>query len=88
MGNGQNILVIIPAYNEEGSVGKVVEKVHAHLPQGEVLVVNDGSMDLTSEKSKLSPYAPKIVKAKIESPDGTEYLQNFKPLFPIRIQDE
>jgi glycosyltransferase involved in cell wall biosynthesis len=48
----ENILVIIPAYNEEGSVGKVVDEVHTHLPQGEVLVVNDGSTDLTSEKPK------------------------------------
>jgi glycosyltransferase involved in cell wall biosynthesis len=48
----KKVLVIIPAYNEEGSVGKVVEKVYAHLPQGEVLVVNDGSTDLTSEKAK------------------------------------
>ena len=49
MGYEKNILVIIPAYNEEGSVGKVVEEVHTHLPQVEVLVVNDGSTDLTSE---------------------------------------
>ena len=48
MGYEKNILVIIPAYNEEGSVGKVVEEVHTHLPQVEVLVVNDGSTDLTS----------------------------------------
>ena len=49
MGYEKNILVIIPAYNEEGSVGKVVEEVHTHLPRVEVLVVNDGSSDLTSE---------------------------------------
>jgi len=45
----QKILVIIPAYNEEGSVGKVVEEVKTFLPQIDVLVVNDGSSDLTSE---------------------------------------
>ena len=49
MGNEKNILVIIPAYNEEGSVGKVVEDVKTHLPQIDTLVVNDGSSDLTSE---------------------------------------
>jgi glycosyltransferase involved in cell wall biosynthesis len=54
MGNGQNILVIIPAYNEEGSVGKVVEEVRSHYPQIKTLVVNDGSTDLTSEKAKAS----------------------------------
>ena len=48
----KRILVIIPAYNEEGSVGKVVEGVKTHLPQIDVLVVNDGSTDLTSEIAK------------------------------------
>ena len=33
-------------------MGKVVEEVHTHLPQAEVLVVNDGSTDLTSEIAK------------------------------------
>ncbi len=51
-GLGKRILVIIPAFNEEGSLEKVVDQVHTHLPQGEVLVVNDGSTDLTSEKAK------------------------------------
>ena len=52
MGNGQNILVIIPAFNEEGSLEKVVGEVNIHLPRADVLVVNDGSTDLTSEKAK------------------------------------
>ena len=41
-----------------------------------------------SGKSKLAPYAPEIVKTKIERPDGTEFLQNFNPLFWIRIGDK
>ena len=48
----KKVLVIIPAFNEEGAVGKVVEEVHTHLPQVGVLVVNDGSTDLTSEIAK------------------------------------
>jgi glycosyltransferase involved in cell wall biosynthesis len=49
MGLKKRILVIIPAFNEEGSIGKVVEEVKTHLPQIHALVVNDGSSDLTSE---------------------------------------
>jgi glycosyltransferase involved in cell wall biosynthesis len=48
------ILVIVPAYNEERSVGQVVEKVRYHLPQADILVVNDGSIDLTSDKARAS----------------------------------
>ncbi len=45
-------LVIIPAYNEEASVAKVIEAVKHHHPQTDILVVNDGSTDLTSEIAK------------------------------------
>jgi len=38
----EKALVIIPAFDEEGSVGKVVEEVHTHLPQLELPGVNDG----------------------------------------------
>jgi len=48
----KNILVIIPAYNEEGSVEKVVEEIHTYIPQVEVLVVNDGSTDKTLERAR------------------------------------
>jgi len=51
MGLKKRILVIIPAYNEEGSVGKVIEEINTHLPQATLLVVNDGSTDHTSEKA-------------------------------------
>ncbi len=52
MESEKKALVIIPAFNEEGSVGKVVEEVKTQLPQVDVLVVNDGSTDLTSEIGK------------------------------------
>ena len=47
----KRILAIIPAYNEEGSVGKVIEELNTHLPEAAVLVINDGSTDHTSEKA-------------------------------------
>lgn len=54
MENEQKIIVIIPAYNEEGSVAKVIEEVRTHLRQADVLVVSDGSTDRTSEKAGAS----------------------------------
>jgi len=41
------LLVLIPAYNEEGAVGSVVEEVHAVMPGTPVLVVDDCSKDAT-----------------------------------------
>jgi glycosyltransferase involved in cell wall biosynthesis len=41
-------LAIIPAYNEEGNVRFVVEAIHRHAPDFDVLVVDDGSTDATA----------------------------------------
>lgn len=42
------ILVIVPAYNEEGSIRGVIEDLKKHFPGGDVVVINDGSRDKTS----------------------------------------
>jgi glycosyltransferase involved in cell wall biosynthesis len=42
-------LAVIPAYNEAASVGDVVRKVHSHVPEYDVLVVDDGSTDATGK---------------------------------------
>jgi glycosyltransferase involved in cell wall biosynthesis len=47
-----NTLVIIPAFNEEDSIERVIEGVRIALPQSTILVVNDGSTDLTSKIAK------------------------------------
>ncbi len=46
------ILVIIPAHNEEDSIEKVISAVQSHGNQIDILVVNDGSTDLTSPRAK------------------------------------
>ncbi|HUB37000.1 MAG TPA: glycosyltransferase family 2 protein [Solirubrobacteraceae bacterium] len=45
---GADVLIIIPAYNEQGRVGRVVEDVKLALPGADTLVVNDGSTDGTA----------------------------------------
>ena len=47
-----SLLVILPAYNEEAHVGGVVRSVLAALPGADVLVVDDGSSDRTSEEAR------------------------------------
>lgn len=42
------ILAIIPAYNEEKTIGEVIEKIKTEVPYMDILVINDGSKDLTS----------------------------------------
>ena len=42
-------LIIIPAYNEEGSIEKVVDNLIKNYPQYDYLVINDGSTDKTKQ---------------------------------------
>lgn len=46
-----DLLIIIPAYNEEGRVGQVVRDVRSTLPSADVLVINDGSADGTAAEA-------------------------------------
>ena len=42
------LLIVIPAYNEEGSIERVVDDLIQHYPQYDYVVVNDGSRDRTA----------------------------------------
>ena len=41
-------LAIVPAYNEEAMVGRVVREIERHAPDFDVVVVDDGSLDATA----------------------------------------
>ncbi len=43
------VLVIIPAYNEEASIGGVLHALRTHVPDYDIVVINDGSTDTTAE---------------------------------------
>ncbi|MCG0238817.1 MAG: glycosyltransferase family 2 protein [Firmicutes bacterium] len=42
------VLIIIPAYNEAGSIGLVLDEIRTYMPTADVLVVSDGSTDDTA----------------------------------------
>jgi glycosyltransferase involved in cell wall biosynthesis len=44
----QNLIVFIPAFNEEGSIEAVIRSVRESLPDADLLVVDDGSTDRTA----------------------------------------
>ncbi|MBM7495008.1 MULTISPECIES: glycosyltransferase family 2 protein [Micromonospora] len=48
MVNGKRVLIIIPAFNESGSIADVVGEVRGELPGVDVIVVDDGSADRTA----------------------------------------
>ena len=50
------VLAVIPAYNEEQSIVKVIDNLNEFAPDVDILVVNDGSTDKTSEICKKNPH--------------------------------
>jgi glycosyltransferase involved in cell wall biosynthesis len=42
------VLIIIPAYNEAGSIGQVLDEIRAFMPTADLLVISDGSTDATA----------------------------------------
>jgi len=44
-------LIIVPAYNEEGSIKRVIDNLKDNYPQYDYIIVNDGSTDATSQIS-------------------------------------
>ena len=51
-----DVLVIIPAYNEEGNIKRVVDELKEHGYSSDYIIVNDGSVDHTAEICKKNSY--------------------------------
>ena len=48
------ILLIIPAYNEEESIERVINNLEKNFPQYDYVIVNDGSKDKTEQAYMVS----------------------------------
>ena len=46
------ILVVVPAYKEEARIGGVIVGIRQHVPQADILVVDDGSPDGTADAAR------------------------------------
>ncbi len=45
----RDVLIIMPAFNEELNIGSVLKDIHKEVPEIPILVINDGSGDRTAE---------------------------------------
>jgi glycosyltransferase involved in cell wall biosynthesis len=45
-------LAVVPAYNEQETVARVIDSLHKHAPEFDVLVVDDGSTDRTGHAAR------------------------------------
>jgi len=50
----QPVTVVIPAYNEEKTVGDVIREVRQHVPDARILVIDDGSTDATARVARVA----------------------------------
>ncbi len=48
----RKVLIIIPAFNEQGRVGSVIRDVKHNLPRAKVLVIDDASADGTAREAR------------------------------------
>lgn len=54
MADAKHVLVLIPAFNEEGAVAGVIQEVQASVPGAPILVVDDCSVDATRSKAQIA----------------------------------
>lgn len=47
----QRLLAIVPAYNEQASIAAVVRSLRLHVPDWDVVVIDDGSLDATAKQA-------------------------------------
>jgi glycosyltransferase involved in cell wall biosynthesis len=48
----KRLLIVIPAYNEAGSIAAVIARVQTCAPQADIVVVDDGSTDATAQLAR------------------------------------
>ena len=84
----QKTLIVIPSFNEEDSIGQVLEDVKKYAPGISVLVINDGSRDQTAKIAEEN--GAKVISLPYNSGYGvalqTGYLYARKHNYSIVVQ--
>jgi len=82
------ILVIIPAFNEAASIGKLIQEVRSFVPQADLVVINDGSQDNTEEEALKvgAPVASLPLNLGIGGAVQTGYQIAFEDNYDIAVQ--
>ena len=68
----KRVLIIIPAYNEEESIERVVDDLIENYPQYDYLVINDGSKDKTLEICRKKGYNHLNMPINVGLADGVQ----------------
>src|SRR5690349_11661509 len=50
--SGPRVLIIVPAWNEQASIGSTVTEIRSAMPDADLLVVDDGSSDQTRARAE------------------------------------
>jgi dolichol-phosphate mannosyltransferase len=77
----ERVLVIVPTYNERDNLPEIVRAVHEHLPEADLLVVDDNSPDGTGQVAdELATSDPKVSVLHRAGKQGlgTAYVAGFK----------
>lgn len=79
----RKVAVCIPTYNEKENIIKIMEAVHAEVPDADILVVDDNSPDKTSEIVNEFMKTNEYVSIKVRNSKeglGAAYIDGFKTL--------
>ncbi len=79
--SNNNVIIIIPTYDEKHNVGPITEAIHANLPEADILFVDDNSPDGTGEQidqiRTTHPYVH-VMHRKTKEGLGRAYIAGFQ----------
>jgi glycosyltransferase involved in cell wall biosynthesis len=73
-----NLTIIVPTYNAESFIQTTIDKLLLNFEGSEIIIINDGSQDETSEKIKKYQDRIKIVEHSINQGKGKALRSGFQ----------